>query len=194
LIISNKKLLSIILTTVILSSLVGFGLKTEFNDHVHVDPKAKANVYVFAETSSGTEVLCPGNQIQDIGDAFVGSLVGLAGSGNTTARNATQWISLSNNALPAQSATQLPSEIAANGFTRALGTVSALYINGDGDYGFNVTKTFTATGTQQLQLAGLQWSGVASSDSNLFAAAAFTQTTFNAGDNLTISWSITFTH
>jgi len=157
---------------------------------VHRDPKAHANVFVFAETAGGTEQLFSGNQIMDIGDAWVASLVGLAGSENTTSRNAAQWISLSNSALPAASATELTTEIAANGFTRALGTVSALWLN-SGDYAFNVTKTFTATGTQALQTAGLNWES--SGDGNLFASAAFTQTTFNLNDNLTISWSITFT-
>lgn len=189
---TRKQIVGILLVTVLCSTFFGYSLKMELGTG-HVDPKAKANVYIFAETSKGTILLNPGNQIQDIGDSYVASWTGLCGTGNTTARNATQWISLSNSALPAQSATQLTSEIAANGFTRAIGTVSALWLNG-ADYAFNVTKTFTATGTQQLQVAGLQWSGVASSDGNLFAAASFTQTTFNTNDNLTITWSITFTH
>lgn len=154
--ISKNKFIAILLVAIIVSS--SAALYTKESVYGHKDPSAKANVYIFAEKSTGTELLSNGNQIQDIGDVFVTSLVGLAGTANTTSRNATQWISLSNSALPAKSATQLTSEIDANGFSRALGTVSAIWLNG-ADYAFNVTKTFTATGTQQLQVAGLQWSG-----------------------------------
>jgi hypothetical protein len=113
----------------------------------------------------------------------------MSGAANTTSRNATQWISLSNVGTPLQTWTVLTTEVDANGFDRQLGTVVA-WTNA-GDSAFNVTKTFTATGTQQLQTAGLNWNGQSLSDNNLFACAAFTQTTFNSGDTLTITWTIT---
>jgi hypothetical protein len=70
-----------------------------------------------------------------------------------------------------------------------LGTVVAW--ENSGDRAFNVSKQFTATGTQQLQTAGLQWNDTPVSDNNLFASADFTQTTFNSADTLTITWVIT---
>lgn len=127
--------------------------------------------------------------ITDIGETWIRDWIGVAGEGNTTSRNATRYISVSNDASPVATWTNLTGEVATNNFTRAAGTV-ATWANA-GDAAYNVTYTFIATGTSQLQCAGLHWSGVSASDANLFACAAFTQTTFNSGDSLTIKWSIT---
>jgi hypothetical protein len=143
-------------------------------------------MYVFKD---GLLISESGNLITDLGEDWIRDWVGLAGAGNTTARSAAMYISLSNDASPSASWTKLPNEVAANGFTRAVGDVAEW--DNSGDAAFNVTKTFTATGTQQLQCAGLNYLVTAESDNNLFAAAAFTQTTFNADDTLTITWSIT---
>lgn len=153
---------------------------------VHQNPSVSYNVQVFKD---GIQISEAGNVITDIGEDWIADWIGLAGADNTTARSAAQWISLSNDASPDASWTKLTNEVAANGFTRALGDVAAW--TNSGDSAFNVTKTFTATGTQQLQCAGLNWAETAESDNNLFACAAFTQTTFNSGDTLTITWSIT---
>lgn len=152
----------------------------------HFDPDV--NVYfqvTKGEASGASASLASGNLITDIGEAYIRDAC-LTLDGNTTA-----WaISLSNVGSPLAAWTQLDTEVAANGFTRAVG-VDTEWSNA-GDYAFNITKTFTATGTQQLQTAGLQWDSTASSNNNLFAAATFTQTTFNSGDTLTITWVITF--
>lgn len=153
----------------------------------HRDPKAKANLFLLFETARGSWSGNGGNLITNIGERLVRNILGFD---NVTANNATKWISLSNVGSPLASWTQLDTEVTANGFGRALGTV-ATWQNGT-DYAYNVTKKFTATGTQQLQTAGLQWSGQASTDNNLFAAATFTQTTFETNDNLTITWVITW--
>jgi hypothetical protein len=82
----------------------------------------------------------------------------------------------------------LPNELTTGGFGRALGA-GVGWTSGT-DYAYNYTKKFTATGAVTAQCAGLQWSPSASSDNNLFACAAFTQTIFAANDNCTIVWMI----
>lgn len=151
----------------------------------HFDPDVNVYFEVTKGEASGVSAgLASGNLITDIGEAYIRDAI-LTLDGNTTA-----WaISLSNAGSPLASWTQLDTEVAANGFTRAAGA-DVEWLNG-ADYAFNITKTFTATGTQQLQTAGLQWDTTASSNNNLFAAATFTQTTFNAADTLTITWVIT---
>lgn len=153
----------------------------------HRDPSVSANVYILCETVRGTWTAESGNLITNIGERLTRNILGFD---NVTANNATKWISMSNAGTPLVTWTELDTELAANGFTRALGTV-VTWMNGT-DYAYNVTKKFTATGTQQVQTAGLQWSGVAESDNNLFAAADFAQTTFESGDNCTITWVITW--
>lgn len=170
--------------------LVAFLVGTTFGVYLsrggHFDPAV--NVYfevTKGEASGVSSSLASGNLITDIGEAFARDAV------LNIQSNATAWaISLSNSGTPATSWTQLESEVAANGFTRAAGGDTE-WIN-SGDYAFNLTKTFTASGTQQLQIAGCQWSTTSMSDNNLFAVASFTQTTFNSGDTLTITWIITF--
>lgn len=145
-----------------------------------------ANVYITENTGGVSSTLAVGNVITDIAENYIRDILGFD---NVTDHNATQWVSLSNDGSPVQTWTQLPNEVDANGCSRVLGNLTAWYEGGD--YGFNVTAKFDVSGTQQLQCAGLQWSGVASSDENLFACAVFTQTTFESGDSLTITWVIT---
>lgn len=153
----------------------------------HRDQRVRANLFILFETAKGSWSGRGGNLITNIGERYVRNAIGF---NNVTNFNVTQWISLSNAGSPLVTWTELASEVAANGFTRAIGTVTH-WMNGT-DYAFNVTNQFTATGTQQLQTAGLQWNDTASSDNNLFAAADFPQTTFSSGDNLTITWVITW--
>lgn len=153
----------------------------------HRTPKPSANVFILCETARGTWTAKGENLITDIGEQYPRNILGF---NNVTNHNATKWISMSNAGSPLVTWTELDTELAANGFTRALGTV-VTWMNGT-DYAYNVTKKFTATGTQQVQTAGLQWSGTAESDNSLFAAADFTQTTFENNDNCTITWVITW--
>lgn len=147
----------------------------------------KVNAFLFFETAKGSWSGQSGNLITNIGENYVGNILGF---NNVTAHNATKWISVSNDATPLVTWTELGTEIAANGFNRSLGTV-AKWANGT-DVAYNVSNKFTSTGSQQLQCAGLQWNDTPLSDNNLFAAATFTQTTFASGDNLTITWVITW--
>jgi len=154
----------------------------------HRPPRASANVYVFVETAEGKAQIASGNVITNIGEQYVRNILGFE---NITEYNATQWITVSNDASPVATWTKLANEKTADGFTRAANDSCVAWQNG-GDYAYNVTKKFTATSDSvELQCAGLQWSGQSNTDNNLFAAAAFTQTTFNTNDNCTIVWVIT---
>ena len=148
---------------------------------------AKVNAFLFFETARGSWSGESGNLITNIGEQYVRNIIGFD---NVTNNNATKWISLSNVGSPLVTWTELDTEVNANGFSRALGTVAA-WANGT-DFAYNVSNKFTASGSQQLQTAGLQWNDTPVSDNNLFAAATFTQTTFASGDNLTITWVITW--
>ncbi len=97
-----------------------------------------------------------------------------------------KWISLSlDGYVPAAGWTQIPSEIVADGLSRAAGTYSD-----EGTGAWNIVATFTASATHtNVQLTGLQWAS--SGDSNLMAANTFNPVTLNNGDALTITWILT---
>lgn len=183
--ISRRIFAALFALTVVCSVTVGYGIHPLFTS-AHRDPQARANVHILFETARGDWGWDSGNVITDIGERYVRNIIGFD---NVTANNATKWISLSNVGSPLATWTELDTEVNANGFTRALGTVTS-WMNGT-DYAFNVTKKFTASGTQTLQCAGLQWNDTPESDNNLFAAAVFSQTEFTSGDNCTITWVIT---
>ena len=182
---------STFILTIVLVSVLGFsaGLAafSPLMTAQHRDSKVSANVFILFETAKGTWTAKGGNLITNIGERYVRNILGFD---NVTSNNATKWISISNAGSPLVTWTELDTEIAANGFTRALGTVTA-WLNGT-DYAYNVTKKFTATGTQQVQTAGLQWNSTSQGDGSLFAAADFAQTTFENNDNCTITWVITW--
>lgn len=174
----------LLISALLLSFSIGFMLAPDFSQHKN--PQVQWNVYAFKDGVMVGEA--SGNLITDIGEIWIRDWAA-ASAGNTTSRDGARYISLTNTASPAADWTKLTSEVTTNGFDRNEGTVT-WWVN-SGDAAFNVTKTFTATGTQQLQTAGLNWVSTDDSDGNLFAAASFTQTTFNAGDTLTITWIIT---
>lgn len=102
---------------------------------------------------------------------------------------AAQFISLSlDTTEPVAGWTQIISEIAAGGLTRAEGTYES---TGTGVW--TITKTFTASATHtNVQLTGLQWAD--SGDDNLMAANTFTPVTLTNGDALTVTWTLTLTN
>lgn len=95
------------------------------------------------------------------------------------------YISLSSSASsPSAVWTQLPSEIVSNGFERALGVYAST-----GDGAWTIIYTFTATGTlTDVQRVGLNWA--VSGDNNLAFADSITTNTYNSGDTLKITWSL----
>lgn len=100
--------------------------------------------------------------------------------------NGFNYIGLTNDATaPAAGDTSLPSEIAANGLTRAQGTVTPP--TGSGTI-TTVDKTFTATGTQSAQQTALF---TASSSGVMNHHASFTQRNLINTDTIQITFSCT---
>jgi hypothetical protein len=108
------------------------------------------------------------------------------GYGTSPAGNGLNYIGLSNDALTENAAsTTLSSEIAANGLTRAIGTVS----HTTGTSTTTVAKTFTCTTAQQAcQKAALF---TASSGGTMNHALSFTQRTLQVNDTIAITFTIT---
>ena len=100
--------------------------------------------------------------------------------------NGLNYVAVSNDALSETTAsTTLSNEIAANGLTRAQGTVA----HSAGTNVTTVTKTFTcATAPQSAQKAALF---SASSTGTMNHVLAFTQRALQIGDQLTVAFTIT---
>jgi len=94
------------------------------------------------------------------------------------------YVSLSNDASPSASWTQLTGEATTAGASRkafdTLIVINATSING--------TVTFTFSGSITLQCAGIQWDSHSTYNNNLYAAFAFTSTAFISGDKLIIRY------
>jgi hypothetical protein len=96
------------------------------------------------------------------------------------------YIALTNDATaPSASDTTLTSEIAANGLSRAQGT----YAHTSNATSYTVSKTFTASGTQSFQNAGMF---TASSGGTMCFRTAVTSGTVNNTDTLTFTWTVNF--
>jgi hypothetical protein len=168
----------------ILSFSIGYALQNNiFSKHQPMG--SFANVFFTIESPMGIYDLQTSNLITDIGEEEVAERMRI----NDT-YTAVEWISLSNDASPDESWTELPTEETLYGSARALGTVSAQWLYGGVDSAYNVTKKFTFTDDITLQCAGGNWAS--SGDNNLYSAAAFTQTAFANNWNLTITWVYVF--
>jgi len=185
--ISKRKFILAMTLVFIIATVNGYAIQNVYFNRPHT-PRVSANVYVTIQTEFGVFDIATHNVITNIGEAYVRDILGF---NNVANNNATQWITLSNDVYDAAAnvtAIMLPTEATTFGAGRVLGTVDA-WVSG-GDYAYNVTNKFTFTGDITLRCTGLQWSGVASSNNNLFACAGFTQTAFANNWNLTITWSI----
>lgn len=106
--------------------------------------------------------------------------------GDSPSTDPAKWVSLSLDVgSPAAGWTQIPTEIAAGGLTRAAGTYTS---TGDGVWTIDYQWTASTTHTD-VQLTGLQYA--VSGDNNLLGADTFTPVTLNNGDKLTVTWTIT---
>ena len=154
----------------------------------HRNPQARANVYVFKETSEGTALIASGNIITDIGELYFRNIIGFD---NVTNNNATQWISLGNSTID-QTKTKLDTEATTLGFARAANDSAIAWVNG-GDYAVNFTKKFTATGTIRINATGSHWNPTGNSDNNMVACASLGgYEDFSATWNCTIVWVFTW--
>lgn len=103
--------------------------------------------------------------------------------GDSPATDPAKWIALSNDAgSPSAAWTVIPTEITTNGMGRAAGTYANV---GTGQW--NITKSFSPTGSGSCQLTGLYW---ASTGSYLLCADTFTQINYESGDTVQIQWTI----
>ncbi len=96
------------------------------------------------------------------------------------------YIALSNDSgAPAATDTAVASEITTNGLARIAAAVS----HTANATSYTLANTFTATGTQSAQKAGLL---NAASAGTLCFENTFTQVTLASGDTLTVTWTINF--
>jgi hypothetical protein len=96
------------------------------------------------------------------------------------------YIALSNDSgAPSATDTAVASEITTNGLSRASGTAS----HTTNATSYTVAYTFTATGAQSAQKAGLL---NASSAGTLCFENTFTQVSLVSGDTLAVTWTINF--
>jgi len=101
--------------------------------------------------------------------------------------NGLNYIALSNDTLTeTATSTTLSTEIAANGLSRAQGTVNHTAATTT----TTIAKTFTATGAQACQKAALF---TASSAGVMNHALAFTQRSLQTGDTIQLTFTITIT-
>ena len=141
--------------------------------HLYVE-QWRAGELVMVSEHAGT--------VTTIGLNYIEELIGNNGTDPSSDR-----ISLSNDAgAPAAGWTEIPNEIVANGLSRASGTYAS---TGNGVW--TITHTFTASGAQSVQLAGLNWAP--GGDGNLLCADQITAASLINGDTLELTWTITVT-
>ena len=106
--------------------------------------------------------------------------------GDSPGTEPAKWIAVSNDAgAPSSAWVVIPNEITTNGMGRAEGTYAD-----DGDGAWNITKSFSPTGSGSCQLTGLYW---ASTGDYLLCADTFTQINYEDGDTVQIRWSLSVT-
>ena len=140
----------------------------------------ESGLYLYAEVDEPETVW---NLITNAGRIFLHS----QGYGTTSlSANGLNYIALSNDTVTEiATATTLTNEIAANGLTRAIGTVTLPPGSGNQT---TVDKTFTATGTVSAQKAALF---TASSAGTMNHVLGFTQRNLINADTLQITYTIT---
>lgn len=157
-----------------------FNAKNTLNEAVKL-PRASA---VIRHRNAAGEVLheeTVRNVITNAGRDFLHT----QGYGTSPGANGLNYIGLSNDTLTeTSSSTTLSNEIAANGLSRAQGTVG----HTTGTNTTTVNKIFTASGSQSAQKAALF---TASSSGTMNHALAFTQRSLISGDTLEITFTIT---
>lgn len=143
-------------------------------------------VSVVARHADGTPFYSTANHNlrPDAGDDWQSELMGKTTA--PTVNTQCNYIALTNDAgAPSAADTTLASEIAANGLSRAQGT----YAHTAGTSVYTISKTFTASGTQSFQKAGMF---TASSGGTMCFETAVTSGTVNNTDTLTFTWTVNF--
>lgn len=160
------------LCTVVGESLETESTEVEFDVHLkawHRD--ADGNVKMFSE-HAGT--------LTNIGLEYIEDLMGNNGTDPSADR-----ISLTaNDTLPDATCTQLTPEIAANNLSRA----SATYASA-GTGSWTITYIFTASGSQAVEVVGLNWAP--SGDNNLLCFDDIATASMEDDDTLEVEWTLT---
>lgn len=108
--------------------------------------------------------------------------------GDTPSTDPAKWIAVDDSGIGGLSAssTQLTSELAASGLTRAEGTYASA-----GTGSWTITKAFSVTGTVTANAYSLQWSVTSQSDNNMLCYDSSSDKNCINGDTLTVEWTVT---
>ncbi len=108
--------------------------------------------------------------------------------GDSPSTDPAKWIAVDDTDASGLSAasTQLTSELAASGLTRAVGTYAS---TGDGVW--TISKAFSVTGTVSAQTYSLQWVVTSQSDNNMLCYDTSTIKNCVNGDTLTVTFTLT---
>ena len=176
----NKiKALTFFSILLVLSFGLGYGLNL-----VKRTPRMKANVYVMVESPSGSDLIFS-NTLTDILEREVRNDMGF---GNASVGTYT-YIALGNSTID-QAETKLDTEASTTGFDRVVGSSIVAWMTG-GDYGYNVTKKFTATGDIEINAVALHKSDVTDTEDAGALASLGGAQAFENNWNCTIVWVIT---
>jgi hypothetical protein len=133
------------------------------------------------------------NLITDAGKDFIREQIGQTTASGAIDGNGANFIALTNTGItPAAGDTALSGEITANGLGRGAGSYAEVSTNQ-----FTITRTFTASGAQSAQAAGLFTAavtgtpGAGGDDGIMVAENTFTAVSLAANDQLTITWTVT---
>jgi len=179
----NKQTILALVLTATLCFSAGYAIQ----NHVlrqHTDPRSTANVHYYFEFAAGSQSFSGGNEETNIGERWERNWLGFNNVTNTTT-----CISIGNSSI-AVTNTELDAEATTDNGTRSDFITAVTWMNGT-DYAYNVTYKFMFTGTIRLNASGIHWSNVSDSNNNLYALDSFSDTTFNSGDNATITWVMT---
>lgn len=154
----------------------GNGVGIGYTGIVTVEARHPDGTVFFKETNH--------NLFVDEGKEFAeDQLLATSGIGS----NGANYIAVSNDSSsPTAGETTCDTEITANGFARAQGTV-----NDVGTGSNTVIKTFTATGSQSVQKTCLFTDVTSGEPDTLLAMNTFTQVTLATDDQLTVNWTVT---
>jgi len=191
----DKRILSGIVAIAIVASMAfGFAMNSTGVNGVNVAGTLNSNntVVIQVDKMGGehlTYVVHP-NTMTIIGESATENMLS---TGYVTGTTVVQmkYISLGTTPSPADNTAVILASELTGGVGRATGTVTAPVSPTWNTY--SVSNKFTANATTTENCAGLHWSAAASSSGNLWAYASFTPVTTNSGDNITITWTVTFT-
>lgn len=184
---SKTKFMFAILLTVIISVSSTYAL---VNANIlfknHHSPQVQANVYVFKETTTGKDMIYSGNVLTDRIEQKVRNIF----AWNNETVYDFNYIALGNSTID-QTNNKLDTEATTLGFGRAANDTCVGWTDG-GDFAFNVTNKFTATGNIWVNATALHETGTPNAQDAVAIASLGAMEDFQNNWNCTIIWSITW--